>query len=678
MEAGPEPRPGHARRPLHDGRPFALAAHLPRTEPRAGHAAAAALFEAPTSGWPSAQRLQGAGAARRRAFAWPRGHSQERIASWKSCTRARVYRAIAQRLVDVARFQARSRQRAAHLGGHRDASRTRTAHHRPARPAGRPARGRAGRSHAGAGRPAHRHPRRADGARGPVPARRRGPRLRVRAAPAGVGRRVLRVAAAGTPRALRPRPVYALPSLRADTPSALPALASTQGDHAEWLADWAQAPAFEAQLGFWRQRTAPVPVPPPRTDMPRRTDRSGQAGVQPIGIDGATTQRLHDTARGLGVTLELLALGLYALTLGQVTGRETVDIAVAVRGREQPETQGVMGRFDTAVPVSVVGRHAPVAAAVFAAPEAGTAHACRPPARAVRALRGAEPVDLLVRRRTRGRRATRGVAGAAHAADAARRHRRHRPAAGAGRARARGRTGLQQRSLPARDRCQASRALPRAVAARGRPAGSRARVHREHGGLGQRGLAAETLGRPSRRPCRNTPARAGGGRGHCPCRRAPGRPRAGATGPGLGARDPHRGQGHSRQRQLLRARWRLAARATRGAADGEVAGLQGGAAALPVRDAGADRGVGGRSGTRDGAGRQWRGNGGRAGRHADRADRPDRANRADMAPVSSAVPAPLACWDGHSAAGCARAEAEGRTRRLRQRRARARSPARAR
>jgi amino acid adenylation domain-containing protein len=149
------------------------------------------------------------------------------------------------------------------------------------------------------------------------------------------------------------RALYDHAPLRADTPSALPALASTQGDHAEWLADWAQAPAFEAQLGFWRQRTALVPVPPPRTDMPRRIDRSGQAGVQPIGIDGATTQRLHDTARGLGVTLELLALGLYALTLGQVTGRETVDIAVAVRGREQPETQGVMGRFDTALPVSV-------------------------------------------------------------------------------------------------------------------------------------------------------------------------------------------------------------------------------------------------------------------------------------------------------------------------------------
>ncbi|MDM0005389.1 amino acid adenylation domain-containing protein [Variovorax sp. J22G73] len=132
---------------------------------------------------------------------------------------------------------------------------------------------------------------------------------------------------------------------------ALPALASTHGDHAEWLADWMQAPDFDAQLGFWRQRAAPASLPLPRTDMPRPTGRSGQGGVQPIDIDPAATRRLHDTAHGLGTTLDVLALALYALTLGQVTGRETVAIAAPVRGRQQPEAHHVMGPFDTVVPV---------------------------------------------------------------------------------------------------------------------------------------------------------------------------------------------------------------------------------------------------------------------------------------------------------------------------------------
>ena len=137
---------------------------------------------------------------------------------------------------------------------------------------------------------------------------------------------------------------------------ALPALASTHGDHAEWLAGWMQAPAFDAQLGFWRQRAAPASASLPRTDMPRpagRRGRSGQGGMQPIGMDLAATQRLHGTAHGLGTTLDVLALALYALTLGQVTGRDTVAIAAPVRGRQQPEAQDVMGPFDTVVPVRV-------------------------------------------------------------------------------------------------------------------------------------------------------------------------------------------------------------------------------------------------------------------------------------------------------------------------------------
>jgi hypothetical protein len=47
------------------------------------------------------------------------------------------------------------------------------------------------------------------------------------------------------------------------------------------------------------------------------------------------------------VTLERAGLGLYALTLGQVTGRDAIAIAHPVRGRVQPEAQNVMGLFDT-------------------------------------------------------------------------------------------------------------------------------------------------------------------------------------------------------------------------------------------------------------------------------------------------------------------------------------------
>ncbi|MFM9926024.1 amino acid adenylation domain-containing protein [Variovorax sp. H27-G14] len=134
----------------------------------------------------------------------------------------------------------------------------------------------------------------------------------------------------------------------------LPAIATTHGDHAEWLTRSMTEPAFKEQLGFWRNRAVGVPpLPPPHTDMPRRAGRHGQGGTQPIDIDLATTQRLRGVAHGLDVTLGMLAFGIYALTLGQVTGTGALAIAHPVRGRQQPETEGVMGRFDHLLPVAL-------------------------------------------------------------------------------------------------------------------------------------------------------------------------------------------------------------------------------------------------------------------------------------------------------------------------------------
>ncbi len=143
----------------------------------------------------------------------------------------------------------------------------------------------------------------------------------------------------------------------------LPAIATTHGDHAEWLTRSMTQPAFQKQLGFWRDRAASVPPqPPPRTDMPRRAGRHGQGGTQPIDIDLATTERLRGVAHGLDVTLGMLAFGIYALTLGQVTGTGALAIAHPVRGRQHPETEGVMGRFDHLLPVALtLDMHQPLA-----------------------------------------------------------------------------------------------------------------------------------------------------------------------------------------------------------------------------------------------------------------------------------------------------------------------------
>jgi amino acid adenylation domain-containing protein len=137
-------------------------------------------------------------------------------------------------------------------------------------------------------------------------------------------------------------------------PHNLSALATTYGDYAEWLDKWLTEPACEEQLAFWRGRLEGAKaVRPPRTDMPRRAGKSGQGGAHWINIDLQSTQRLREIARGMDVTLSMLTFGIYAATMAQVTGNDTIVIANPVRGRQQAETEDVMGFFNNVLPVSL-------------------------------------------------------------------------------------------------------------------------------------------------------------------------------------------------------------------------------------------------------------------------------------------------------------------------------------
>ncbi len=137
-------------------------------------------------------------------------------------------------------------------------------------------------------------------------------------------------------------------------PHTLPALTTTYGDYADWLAAWMDSPACEEQLKFWRGRLEGAKAARmPRTDMPRRAGKSGQGGAHWITIDLQSTQRLRDIARDMDVTLSMLTFGIYALTMARVIGTDSIVIANPVRGRQQAETEDVMGFFNNVLPVSL-------------------------------------------------------------------------------------------------------------------------------------------------------------------------------------------------------------------------------------------------------------------------------------------------------------------------------------
>ncbi|MGK6308288.1 amino acid adenylation domain-containing protein [Variovorax sp. DT-64] len=137
-------------------------------------------------------------------------------------------------------------------------------------------------------------------------------------------------------------------------PHALPELAVTHGDYAEWYLDWLASPQFEEQLSFWKKRFADAPPPKALpTDRPRGAGMTGQGHTYWMAVDSELTQQLHAVARSHDVTLNMLTLGVYVLLLGSVADARSLVVATPVRGRQIPETEPVMGMFGNLLPLPV-------------------------------------------------------------------------------------------------------------------------------------------------------------------------------------------------------------------------------------------------------------------------------------------------------------------------------------
>nr|WP_311732006.1 non-ribosomal peptide synthetase [Variovorax paradoxus] len=137
-------------------------------------------------------------------------------------------------------------------------------------------------------------------------------------------------------------------------PHDLPELTVTHGDYAEWYLNWLASTQFEEQLSFWKERFAGAPPPKAlRTDMPRGAGMTGQGSTHWMTVDGVLTQQLRSVARSHEVTLNMLALGVYALLLSSVADARSLVVATPVRGRQFPEVETVMGLFGNLLPLPV-------------------------------------------------------------------------------------------------------------------------------------------------------------------------------------------------------------------------------------------------------------------------------------------------------------------------------------
>jgi amino acid adenylation domain-containing protein len=144
-------------------------------------------------------------------------------------------------------------------------------------------------------------------------------------------------------------------ALAAGATPAPPQPAITYLDYACWMAEWMKGPEAARQLQYWKNRFANAPLPrQPNTDKPRQPGMSGEGATEWVHFDRELTERLRDVARVNDLTLSMLAMSVYAAMMACAIGANAIVVGLPVRGRQAPETEGVMGFFNNLLPVQFV------------------------------------------------------------------------------------------------------------------------------------------------------------------------------------------------------------------------------------------------------------------------------------------------------------------------------------
>ncbi|WNV85208.1 non-ribosomal peptide synthetase [Umezawaea sp. Da 62-37] len=132
-------------------------------------------------------------------------------------------------------------------------------------------------------------------------------------------------------------------------PHGLPALPVQYADYAAWQrARWAtgSAPA----LHYWKHRLAGLERPELPLDRPRPPVREFGGDVVEFTVDAELADRVRDFGKRHGVTSFVTMLAALTALLHRWAGWRDVAVGVATSGRNHPDTHGLIGYFNNALP----------------------------------------------------------------------------------------------------------------------------------------------------------------------------------------------------------------------------------------------------------------------------------------------------------------------------------------
>ncbi len=127
--------------------------------------------------------------------------------------------------------------------------------------------------------------------------------------------------------------------------SPLPELPVQYADFALWQRQWLDGAALEAQLAWWREQLAGVPVLQLPGDRPRPAVQSFLGSMRSFTLPGPLSEALRGVARARGATVFMTVLAAFQTLLGRYSGQEDFAVGSPVAGRDLKEVEDLIGFF---------------------------------------------------------------------------------------------------------------------------------------------------------------------------------------------------------------------------------------------------------------------------------------------------------------------------------------------
>jgi amino acid adenylation domain-containing protein len=128
-------------------------------------------------------------------------------------------------------------------------------------------------------------------------------------------------------------------------PSPLLPLTLQYSDFALWQREWFESDESQAQMGYWKQKLADLPVLQVPTDHPQRETPVYRAAQQTRRLRRELVDAMKAAGQREGVTLFMYLLAGFKLFLGRYTGETDIVIGSPVAGRNRPELEAIIGLF---------------------------------------------------------------------------------------------------------------------------------------------------------------------------------------------------------------------------------------------------------------------------------------------------------------------------------------------